>query len=318
MTDAFRLAIELNGEKYELGYLSNRPLATPDSSVRSAVIVVHGTTRDAPGYFASAKTAATIDREKGALIITPQFPIESDLPKSDSRPSLFWSSAGWKQGDLSLSSRRHPRQSRISSFAVVDTLVARITRPGLFPSLSRIVIIGHSAGGQFVNRYAAGSAIESVVRRRGRIRICYVVANPSSYLYLDARRPSRRDPGSFVVPVASTCPRFNRYKYGLDALNSYMAKAGVAAIRWQFGLRSVVYLVGERDTAEDEELDQSCEARLQGGNRFLRGTNYIAYIRRFYRDAEPPHHRLEVVPGVGHDAHGMLCSKEARRCMFGP
>src|SRR5262249_51528255 len=53
-----------------------------------------------------------------------------------------------------------------------------------FPNLKLIVVTGHSAGGQFTHRYAAATHVEKQIR----IPMRYVVANPSTYLYLDETR----------------------------------------------------------------------------------------------------------------------------------
>ena len=58
----------------------------------------------------------------------------------------------------------------------MDSLISHLLSN--FSNLQDIVLVGNSAGGQFVNRYAAGSDQEG----GGMIR--YVVSAPSSYLYL--------------------------------------------------------------------------------------------------------------------------------------
>ena len=42
-----------------------------------------------------------------------------------------------------------------SSFEVIDHIVDELFDPALYPNLTRIVFTGHSAGGQFTQRYAA-------------------------------------------------------------------------------------------------------------------------------------------------------------------
>ncbi|MDH5254632.1 MAG: hypothetical protein OEW72_01840 [Gammaproteobacteria bacterium] len=63
-----------------------------------------------------------------------------------------------------------------------------------------VAIVGHSAGGQFVSRYAAGTRLKGLT---------FIAANPGSYMYLDRNRP-----------VSGVCAGFNDYRYGLDDLNS--------------------------------------------------------------------------------------------------
>ena len=57
--------------------------------------------------------------------------------------------------------------------------------PGIFPNLKTVVVVGHSAGGQFVNRYAAGGA----GCPNPLVEVRYVIMNPSSYLYVDDLGP---------------------------------------------------------------------------------------------------------------------------------
>ncbi|WKZ13066.1 MAG: alpha/beta hydrolase [Gammaproteobacteria bacterium] len=213
-----------------------------------AVFVIHGTNRNADDYLGYLDDLDT-------LVIAPEF--------QEAGPGLYWSS-GWKQGDKSRDSER------VSSFEVLDRMVEMF---------HGVAVIGHSAGGQFVSRYAAGTRMQG---------LAYIVANPSSYMYLDASRP-----------VAGECPDFNEYKYGLEDLNSYMS-AGVAS---DFPERNVIYLLGSLDTKVDKYLDTSCEANRQGGNRYDRGLKYYEHLARHYGR---PVHRTVIVPGVGHSPSRML------------
>ncbi|MGH7289199.1 MAG: hypothetical protein ACREI8_14395 [Myxococcota bacterium] len=71
------------------------------------------------------------------------------------------------------------------------------------------------AGGQFVQRYAAGTP---TVERHPGIAFRFVVANAGSYLYLSPEREVPGALGTFAVPASSqqaACPYWNDYKYGL-------------------------------------------------------------------------------------------------------
>jgi pimeloyl-ACP methyl ester carboxylesterase len=105
--------------------------------------------------------------------------------------------------------------------------MARLADPNVFPNLHSVVLAGHSAGGQFVQRYATANT--------ERLPTLYIVANPSSYLYMDKQRWTASSP-EFAVPSPqeqSICPLYNHYKYGLEGLNIYMQVAGVSKIRSQ-------------------------------------------------------------------------------------
>lgn len=147
----------------------------------------------------------------------------------------------------------------------------------------------------------------------------YVVANPSSYLYLDDERPWSALAGNRCDGVEPTCQGHNRYRYGLDELNAHMSAIGPVTIRNRYGQRRVTYLLGlEDDDPEHPELDRSCAARAQGVHRLARGNAYVDHLRRHYgRDVLRGHTRIHV-PGVGHCGDGMFSAPQGLRALFPP
>jgi hypothetical protein len=133
----------------------------------------------------------------------------------------------------------------------------------------------------------------------------YVVANPSSYLYLESWRP--------VENAGASCPEFDRYKFGIQGLRGYAAQTGAAAIRAQYPGRNVTYLLGELDTTDEHSMDKTCPAMVQGPNRFARGTAYFERLQEKF----PSAHRLERVPGCPHSGDCMYRSAVGRRAVFG-
>jgi len=265
------------------------------------VLVVHGNQRDADRYFDRAVAAASADGGFGdLLLLAPNFQTLDDQPVDRGH---YWSSHGWKIGNRSLD------RARISSFAVMDEVLARVcaAAPGIFPNLQTVVIVGHSAGGQFVNRYAAGGAGCA----NPGVKVRYVVMNPSSYLYVDGRRRSKTT-GAFSV-MNFGCAGYDEYKYGLHGLNSYMKHVGPDQIRKRLFTRQTWYLAGDRDTATGGSLDGRCEANVQGSNRLARFANYRDYASLFenWTGAE-----FVTVPGIGHDGGKMLKSDIARHIIF--
>jgi len=261
----------------------------PPGKTARVVVVVHGTRRDAARTFSYTLTAA---RLSGALeatrILAPAFPACVDAVGED---EPCWSPEGWKVGDRSRDA------SRLSSFAAMDRLLGRLCRrePG-----AEVVLAGHSAGGQFVQRYAAGGA----GCPGGRVR--YIVMNPSSYLYLDPWR---------AAPVAGKrCRGFNDYKYGSRHLNQYMSKRGLERIRANLFSRTVHYFAGARDRRRDRFLDRRCAAMRQGPHRLARFLNYRDYADRFsaWRGST-----FEIVSGIGHSARKTLAAPAVRARLFG-
>lgn len=281
-------------------------LNAPAPELVRAVLVVHGTNTDADNYFSRMIRAAD---EEGVtaetLIAAPLF-----RNKDSGRDGeLYWlngSSSGhsWKQGDPSRTSG-----TDVSSFEVMDKLVSVVSDRERFPNLRVVVIAGHSAGAQYVQRYAAGTRVPETYPDQ---HIAFVVANPSSFLYLDTRRPVKGSVVNFAVPQTSCS--YNRYKYGLESRNAYMSSVNAEGIREQYRSHVVTYLAGEDDTdVDDPNLDTSCAANWQGAHRLERAIAYSNYMERFY---PAPNHRLVRVPGVGHSSTRMFRSAEGRASLF--
>lgn len=281
-------------------YYRSLPL-TRNESVRRAVVVIHGNGRNAGDYFEYAIAAARLEHGlNDALVLAPHFRTRDDRPSANEH---YWSSHGWKIGNKSRDSRR------VSSFSVMDRLLALLCPAGspMFPNIRTVVIAGHSAGGQFVNRYLAGGSgcPNAAVETR------YLVMNPSSYLYVDERRRSMPS-GPFTAPRTG-CRTYDDYKYGLRELNSYMRRVGTDEIRRRLFTRRAWYLAGEADTATGRSLDQRCEAELQGPNRLVRHANYRDYAGQFEKWTGSV---FVTIPGIGHSGRRMLASEPARVIAF--
>lgn len=265
-------------------------LKVPNAKIQKVIITIHGSERNSNTYFNSIEAMAKrIGVSESTLIIAPHFKEAQDilLPKE-----LYFSSEGWLSGDEALNN------NAISSFEILDHMVALLGNKKVFPNLKDIVMTGHSAGGQTVQRYAAGSLIDS---KFPSIHFRYIVANPGSYLYMTSKRPFRPD---------RRC-NFNDYKFGLDRLNSYMQK-NVTKIRSQYAAKEVIYFLGELDIISDN-IDQSCPAQYQGRNRLERGRAYKAQFESEFTKAK---HYLFSVPGVGHTQYGMYTSAMGQKVLF--
>jgi hypothetical protein len=320
-----RITLNLTGGYSKtIPYCRNYSLEAKNASIARAVIVIHGVDRNAGDYYNyiwnAAQTAGALNE---TIIIAPQFLLQSDLGTSV-KDVVAWADEGegWSRGDNSCTDDSTCNESgvgTISSFSVIDTILQRLSDRGLFPSLSQIIIAGHSAGGQFVNRFAAGSQAEVQVVRK-HIKIRYIVSNPSSYLYFSEQRwddKSDKPLFQFKVPDPSAvgdCP-YNDYRYGLENLNSYMAATGIRKIPHQYRQRKVVYLLGGSDT-DGPNLDTGCAANFQGSFRLLRGYVYYNYLSHFFQTPYLPNQSLVTVPGVAHDADAMFNSACGLTCLF--
>jgi len=199
------------GKKVE--YYRNHPLTGSEDYDR-AVIVIHGYGRNADDYYDSVREAQDMFPGVGtnALVLAPRFKTIDDNPEDD---ELYWSNGGWIYGRESLDGQEY------SSFAVADGLLETIS--SRFPKVTEIVIAGHGAGAQFIQRY---SGVGAVLDMRCDIRVRYVVSNPGSYMYPTSERP-RSIPGCSeeglfdeVLPLTLTEASASRYTFGLKGVDA--------------------------------------------------------------------------------------------------
>lgn len=183
-------------------------------------------------------------------------------------------------------------------------MIARLSDAKRFPNLREIIIAGHSAGRQIVQRYAVvGNAPQLAEPARVPVRL--VVSNPSSYFYFTDWRPyPHRDSADF-----------DAWRYGLHGAPRYVT--GTAEqLEARYVRRSVTYLMGTADTKPNEDdLDRSCGGEAQGSYRFERAKFFIAYIGRRYPSGTMQ--RYAFVRGVGHDNRGMFSSACGLAAIFG-
>ena len=271
---------------------ASRPLGGPHRG--PVVVVVHGALRDSDRYLASAQHAARL-AASDALIVAPQFLAEVDPAAG----ALYWTVEGWKGGYPALG------PAPLSSFGVMDGLLGQLApEPGPGPA---VVVFGNSAGGQFVNRYAAVGRGPDLLAERG-LRVRFVIANPSTYLYFDRERPVEVQDGA----------RVNDWRYGFDGAPGYVDLGPRQSLERYLG-RDVTVVLGALDTGGAALLlEVSPAAMAQGANRFDRGLLYDQHVRRLARAAgRPARHRLVQLAGIGHDARDVLAAAPTRQIVFG-
>lgn len=294
-----------------------------NDDIKRILIVVHGANRNADDYFCTATAAARLQRNwpiEQVLILAPRFVVPSDLPVELLDQSLAWEDlpdGPWRYGANAI-------HTNTSSFDVMDGLVEFLTTQ--FPN-GLTTIVGHSSGGQFVQRWALLSPFA------GRVQA--VVANPSSYAYLT---PERYDPvhKEWTQPNRTGCPHYNQWEWGLEintkdtpdyvqrVLNQFANSSSPNPFQHlvdRFAKQSVVYLAGSMDRCNvssgkgwcsSHGLETKCEDELQGTNRWERNERYTVMLRRVGVE----HHPKVVLHGVGHDHSLMFSSPEGLQVLF--
>ncbi len=275
------------------------PMDTRNASITRALIMVHGVGRDADNYFRSATAAAFLGGAlEDTLVIAPRFSSNAAGGCRDTlQPEeVSWSCSGdsWKSGGTAVNTKG------LTSFDFVDEILRKLARKEVFPTLHVIVVAGHSAGGQFADRYAMSNRVHETLG----VPVRYVVANPSSYAWPDATRP--------FEDLAAKCPLYDRWPYGFINRTGYAGAISDDQLRKQLASRPVTYLLGELDTLPIGGFDQSCPAMAQGPTRRARGEAFADLMNRKYG----AQHEKVLVPFCGHNGRCMFTSEQALPVLF--
>ncbi|SHK49550.1 hypothetical protein [Rhodothermus profundi] len=225
----------------------------PDGRV---VIVMHGVKRNAHTYRDQWISHA---RRFHFLVLAPRFPAQQ------------FSSRGYHQGNMQDAQGRF-QPERLWTFTVIDSLFQYVRRL-LQLTTNRFALYGHSAGGQFVHRYA--------LFRSSTQADLLIAANTGWY----------------------TLPRWDiTYPYGLKG--SPLTRVDEVARAFQ---RRLIVLLGEKDTdPQDPYLNNAPEARAQGPHRLARGLYFYQNARQQADSLGLPFcWGLQTVPEVGHSNRGM-------------
>lgn len=305
------------------------PVDAKNAAIRRAVIVIHGLGRDADTYFRSTLAAAFLNDALGdTIVIVPRFASNEGGPCKDTLAAgeISWHCQprfdSWRTGGPS-------PDGSTTSFDVVDELLRKLNRKDVFPNLRAIVVAGHSAGGQFVNRYEMANTVHDTLE----VKPSYVVANPSSYAYFDELRPTASAfpsnvaslPPGYQAPVPSNpppafdaysdrtnCATYNTWPYGMKERNGYAARVSEEQLQKQLAARPTTYLLGQLDILPLFGFDSSCAAMAQGATRLARGFAYAKYVGERYGAK----HRAVEVPACGHNARCMFTSETSLPLLF--
>jgi hypothetical protein len=270
------------------------------SNQTMTLFIQHGAMRDADKYFCSFRSLMleqTYRPISDVLVIAPDFNYNGDdgVLSTDA----FWNgSKPW--GDWRVGAESDPHccggGDTISSFSVLDHMLGILTNKQLYPNMDKISYVGHSAGGQMVQRYAILSELAaSFDFPTSRVDMEFIVANPSSYTYLDERRFPYTCGNCHCTSSNCTCDQectdstmklgvpgpfhnwvchnreYNHWPFGVvfvtsdDGLNSipYAVQTGLEGCLREYKSRDVVYMVGQNDTCNDglTTCDASCWKR---------------------------------------------------------
>ena len=324
----FDFPVTIGGQEHILTYDGTHDvMRDADARVKLVVFVHHGGSQNPNSYFDGVMDALDVaDRDRPelnlkatTLVVSPAMIGEchmADNPERYARGHYpFWDGR-WMEGANSLN------DPPVSNYDLLDGVVRQIA--DFYPGVKAVVHVGHSSGGQLLNRYSFGTPVYDELQARG-IFVRYIVANPGSVLYFDRQRPDLSAEEGFVdyrgrVPLVagSECVNFNRYRRGLAELAErapYMTRRPVAAMLAGFRERELVLFQGLADTLPRGLASQSCEG-LQGRYRLEMGKRYYEYLGHFFGPDIYETKSIVFAPGVGHNSREMFLSEPGRAIIF--
>ncbi len=311
-------SMTINGKEVFIPCIVSENISEVAPHISRVIFSIHSSGFDAGQYFENAKIAAS--KVPGALnttlIIAPQFLEESVLPPSIPDGLLYWRVSPYR-GSSKASAGSSGTGVQMSAFDVMDNWLNEISASKSLPNLKDIVLVGHSAGGQFVQRYAM---VGKFLPPDG-INYRFVVSAPSSYAYPSSERYDPRS-RTFHLPNAETlalCPDYDNWGYGLKEPYTYFSEVSVDEVVKRYGERHVFYLCGARDNdPNDDTIGKSCGAQWQGNNRLERMQIFYKFLEFKYGKSVKERHLAAVVPGVPHHGLGTMTSAAGLKFLFAP
>uniref|UniRef100_V5ECR0 Transmembrane protein n=2 Tax=Kalmanozyma brasiliensis (strain GHG001) TaxID=1365824 RepID=V5ECR0_KALBG len=306
-----------------------------NSTATNAYIMMHGKLRDGANYWTvlndvlrNAVAAKTPNAASTSIVTAPEFYSTKFNSGQYSADQLAWADTNvWQAAEAAT----HPAGSNVTSFDALDALLMEFSDTSKYPAMKQITFVGHGGGGQLISRYAmAGAGLPA----SSNIHLRYVVGDPSSNPYFTLDRPLQ----DASVASKTTCPLYNRWRYGFDRFNGtqmgglltpqqYFARLATRDVRW---------VVGYQDT--EANGDNTCMAKLQGGaarrDRNLSWWRYINTLAGTKEDltgfpgALPGmaswgnltnntlNHRLTVVYNATHNVEEVYSSMQGTSALF--
>jgi poly(3-hydroxybutyrate) depolymerase len=233
------------------------------------VLVFHGISRNAEDY------------RNFAIAVAERFKVLVAAPLFDK--ARFPADAYIRGGLLNKDGTLRPRESW--TYALVPQLIAALRTGEGKPTLP-YYLLGHSAGGQFLERFAAFYPTEAK-------RI--VAGNPGSHLF------PRRD---------------EDFGYGFSKLPAEISDD--AALQRYLAAPLTLYLGTGDILTNTDNLDRSPEAERQGAFRLARGRACFEFAQKLAAERGWTFNWRKVeTPGIGHDGGGMFAAPEMAEALLG-
>ncbi|PWN19134.1 hypothetical protein BCV69DRAFT_45425 [Microstroma glucosiphilum] len=279
------------------------------ASIKRGILVMPGKPRDSWKYTNLIRNALTVQQtlfpEWGVtsdevIIIGPAWLNNFDQTAGAAQNNeLVFHGTQWQSGGRS----RSPAISdRITSYEALDAFADMLFDKNQFPNLNQVVMVGHSMGGQMLQRY---SLLKKTKAYDNNLR--YWLGNPGSYAWIEDARPYAN----------ASCQGGNEWAYGLNGSVTPYGRSEVrsdkAGVITRFLGRKLIYALGLMDNGAG---DTHCEALLQGGNHLDRGSEFILSVETASSGTWPANHTANYVAGVSHQDYPMMSNNVSMEHIF--
>ncbi len=240
------------------------------------------------------------------------------------------------------------RPFSLSSYQIFDKMLAKAVE--LYPNAKRIVITGHSAGGQFVERYVMAATIPAGFPEEN---VLFAPVNPSSSTYFDKYRPESPVtwPIKFTTPTSDDCDGgllqggsvdpsnfdiYNKYKYALVDENAdgfadgmdgkcsdcetynYLKTIPISTLKANYERRKKMRMISLNDKDPDEaSIAQTCPNHVQGDHRLARAEAFMQHLINTFGWDHWARYETLYVPGCAHSGTCVWTSTCGRYVLFG-
>lgn len=251
----------LDGMEAPVYYDASKSIEEGDPG-RTVLILIHGW---GSGLKANTGLLAVGESLGGIYAVCPCFPRPEVMEKMGVEPdgralwNASWSKDLSKRGNAGDDWRGggDAEGTAMSSFDVIDAILAKLSDRTLYPNLKRVVISGFSAGGQFVGRYVAvGKGFV-----RDGVKVEYAAMSPSTQFRFDPEMP---------------------WHYGIADRPRYSRSLTERQIMKNLTTRRVFCGCGDKDVTPGS-LDVTPEAMSQGANRFERYLSFKRHVEAWPR-----------------------------------
>ncbi|TRM70552.1 hypothetical protein BD626DRAFT_477840 [Schizophyllum amplum] len=282
-------------------------------NIKRALVVQPGKSRDAWKYgnlarnsmiCAAANDSAPVNMDE-VLVTAPMWFSDADQAAGAvGETDVYFKSNRWYEGGMS----RGPGDVEISSVTALDQFIGSFMNREVYPNLETVVVLGHSLGAQFAQRYALMRDAQD-----GDDRVRYWIGNPGSFAWLTTARPET---------IQSSCAdSYNAWPYGgnaTDPIRQFPStfkdefEGDWSGVVSRYLTRTLRHAQGE---ADDGPGDTHCEAQAQGSTHLERGQNFQSMLECMDR-GRPGNIVFDYIPDTSHQDYPMMAHPLSQYRLF--